>query len=517
MTVKLYLPYILTFTAFLACSQTSLAMPQQEDEQSKPFSQQRAEMDALAGYEVIHPPLDTIPMPALAENQASFGAHLVRSASLLETSSKDRHNPVKVLIYGQSIVGSVLFTEEVRSYLKTKFPYAEIQLENKAIGGFTADHLVRTAVHDLYPTDADLIIFHVYGGERTGELEQIFSKLRRSTTADILLMNHHLNASQKKSDENQAKYLRYIASRYDLELADIASEWPAYLEQNKLKPSDLLRDGVHPNRNGNWLLAQLVCRHIRYNGSSRSGWYQNIRLYDAASALDQDQANPITLLGSGWQLNQTAVQNDNKQSSLKFSFTGNRVDINWGHPQKLSSPGSVKILLDGKSINETNMSYTITRPSAGAGTWWPAIRQIGHVRPLVQEDWTLKIYEISADSSTFKYKVSGSKTGDDGAGISTAPFISKSGRVCIQPDDFMFTRIRKTFKTATPDGFEVKWAVIPRFQSVYPCPTVTDNSHFYKTILVQGISNSAHTLEIIPLGNGPVSIASLEVYEPDLK
>ncbi len=443
--------------------------------QENPFSQENAERVALLKYEAIHPPLDSMRMPAPAANETFLGAHLIRTASLLENSSKDRHNPVKVIIYGQSIVGSALFTQEVTSYLKTKFPEAELTIENKAIGGFTADLLVRSANHDLYLTTADLIIFHVFGGERTGELEQIFSTLRRSSTADVLLMNHHLNATQTKSD------------------------------------------GVHPNRNGNWLLAQLVCRHIRYNSIFPSNWYKRVRTYYAVTALDKGIVSPITLKGGNWQLNNASVVSSSKQSSLKLHFTGNRVDINWGHPLKLSTTGNVKIIVDGKPITPSNTIYSITRPSMGIASWWPAIKMISHIKPLIEEDWILKIYEINADSTVFKYRVSGSKTGLDGEGISTVPFISKSGRVAIQPDDVMFTRIRKTFKTTTPNGFEVKWATIPLFKSNYPALLGTDRSKFYKTILVQGLTNGPHILEIVPLGDGPVPIESLEVFEPVLK
>lgn len=485
--------------------------------QEQAFSQGSAEKKALQKYETLHPPMDTMPLPKPAPNEAFFGARLQRSASLLQTSSRERHNKVSVLIYGQSIVGSAGFTAEITTNLKQQFPDADIEVKNLAIGGFTADHLVRTSVHDLYPAYADLIIFHVYGGERTGELEEIFSNVRRYTTSDVLLMNHHINAAQTKSDENQAKFLRYIASRYGLELADIASEWPQYLEENHLKPTDLLRDGVHPNHNGNWLLGKLVCRHIRYNPLFPSDWYRNVRRYNAVTALDQGQPNVITLSGKDWKIDNAAILSSSKESSLKLSFTGNRVDINWGHPLQIKSTGSLKILLDGKAVQSGNTVYAITRPSTGTGTWWPAIRQISHARPLISEDWKLQIYEISPDSTVFKYRVTGSVTGADGEGISSMPFTSRSGRVVIKPDDIMFSRIRKTFKVATPNGFEVKWSAVPMYQPVYTAILGTDKSREYQTTVLQGISNGPHTLEILPIGDGPVPIASFEVFEPPLK
>lgn len=485
--------------------------------QANLFSQENAEKQALQKYEAVNPPLDSMRVPAPGENEVFFGARLTRSASLLANSSKNKHLPVKILIYGQSIVGSVAFTEEVSKYIKEKFPFADVVIENRAIGGFGGEQIVRTAVHDVYPFNPDLIIFHVYGGEKAGELEQLFGNIRRYTTSDIILMSHHLNASQTKPDDNQTTFIRYIANKYDCELADISAEWPPYLAENKLKPKDLLRDGVHPNRNGNWLLAQLVCRHIRYNPFFPSTWYKTVRSYYAITAFDPGVSNPISLIGKAWKnISGTAVS-DSKESRIKFNFVGNRVDAVSGHPENLTTTGNAVILLDGKPIDNTNTVFTITRPSPGIGTWWPSIRQISNVKPLIEEDWTLRVEAINADSTVFTYRVKGSKTGDDGVGKSTEMFISRSGRVVIQADDIMFTRIKKTFKVSTPNGFEAKWSVIPLFKGTYHPPLDKDRTKIYRSTLVQGLSNGPHTLEIIPIGDGPIPIESFEVYEPGLK
>lgn len=509
MKVKLvYLMLLTTTLLYLPCSGIA---------QANPFSQENAEKQALQKYEATHTSIDSMRMPAPGENEVFFGARLMRSANLLANSSKDKHLPVKILIYGQSIVGSVSFTEEINKYIKEKFPFAEITLENRAIGGFGGEQIVRTAVHDVYPFNPDLIIFHVYGGEKAGELEQLFSNIRKYTTSDILLMSHHLNASQTRPDDNQTKFIRYIANKYNCELADISAEWPPYLAENKLKPNDLLRDGVHPNRNGNWLLAQLVCRHIRYNPLFPSSWYKMVRSYYPVTAFDPGVSNPVSLVGKAWKNINGAAVSDSKEGRIKFSFVGNRVDVVSGHPANLSNTGNATILLDGKPIDNDNTVFTITRPSPGIGTWWPAVRQVSNVKPLIEEEWTLRVTSVNADSTVFTYRVKGSKTGEDGAGNSTELFISRSGRVVIQPDDIMFTRIRKTFKVSTPNGFEVKWFVVPLFKGTYHPPLDKDRTKIYKTTLVQGLGNGQHTLEIIPAGDGPIPIESFEVYEPGLK
>ncbi len=45
---------------------------------------------------------------------------------------------MRILIYGQSITGSVVFTEQLRAYLDQHFPHANITLDNRCIGGFAA-------------------------------------------------------------------------------------------------------------------------------------------------------------------------------------------------------------------------------------------------------------------------------------------------------------------------------------------------------------------------------------------
>ena len=133
-------------------------------------------------------PVVPAPPPSPEPNQAFYGQHLQRSMALLDTSSKQRRWPVKVLIYGQSITGSSLLTKMIDTWLRTRYPFAEITLENRSIGGFGADRLVRTMEHDLVPYYPDLLIFHVYGGERTGDIERIVSNVRRFTTSDIVLL-----------------------------------------------------------------------------------------------------------------------------------------------------------------------------------------------------------------------------------------------------------------------------------------------------------------------------------------
>ena len=485
--------------------------------QVNPFSQESAEQKALQKYQQEHPPVPSMAMPAPAENEVFFGARLTRSATLLATSCKERSYPVKVLIYGQSITGSKSFTEQISAYLKEKFPYADVTVENRSIGGFGGEQLIRTADHDVYTACPDLIIFHVYGGEQHGELEQLFTNIRRYTTADVLLMNHHVNGTQKEVNETSYKYLQYIANKYNLEFVDISTAWVKYLSDNNLKPSDLLRDSVHPNPDGNWLMAQLIGRHIRYNPLFPSQWLSMVQTCFVKGAYDVNGIKPLVFTGKPWKMINGVPTDNSGKSGLKLTFYGSRVDIIAGQIPKSEKLGTARILVDGKPVADNHSLYAITRPGAGPKTWFPTIRRISHNRPLIAETWTLTVDKVNADSTVWYFSVTGSKTGFDGSGNSDESFVSKSGRVVIDQSDYMFTPIRKTFRIAAPVGFQASWSVVPMFQSTYISPETTDKTKVYKTTLVQGLENGPHTLELIPVGDGQVPVEAFEIHRPPLQ
>jgi hypothetical protein len=71
---------------------------------------------------------------------------------------------------------------------------------------------------------------------------------------------------------------------------------------------------------------------------------------------------------------------------------------------------------------------------------WPAVNRICAQQSLLVENWTLRILELNADESRLRFAVTGSRTGPDGGGVSTERFVSKSGRVVIEPEDWTFAR-----------------------------------------------------------------------------
>lgn len=485
--------------------------------QQKSVTQEEVELEYLNKYEEKTYPVMIMPTVQNEKNEFLYGARIQRFMTLLTSSHRNKRQPVSILIYGQSITGSKIFTDILKEYLEKKYPYAILNIVNRSIGGFGGEQLVRTAEHDLYDTCFDLIIFHVYGGEAHGELETIFSNIRRHTTTEILLLNHHISSDNTIDyDESSYSYLNFMANKYNCELVDVTKSWAYYLIDNNLKAKDLLRDNIHPNRHGNWLMVQLIGKHLRLNTLFPNNWFDQVQTYYVSTAVDFRYDNPIQFKNGTWNKIDDVYCGKDSNNSLILKFQGNRIDIVAGIVHTFEKLGSAKILIDGKPISKHTSLYTITRPSAGPGTWWPLIRRIEYSANLIPETWAMRIDKVNADSTIWTFSVYGSETGFDGSGSSGDTFISKSGRVIIHKDDFMFLKIKDNFKQVANPGFEVKWEVCPLFKDLYRAPLINDPSIVHKTTIVQGLTNESHTLEIIPVGDGIVPIEAIEIHRPPL-
>ena len=439
------------------------------------------------------------PPPAPIANNATFGDRIQRTMGLLATSTPTERHQVRILFYGQSITLQE-WSQDVAKDLKQRFPYADLIVENRAIGGFAAPLLIRPSEHDLYPFYPDLLIFHVYGGGE--DYESIIANVRRRTTSEILLHSDHIHwmptgnsddPEQLKAYEwhntHSTKWLPELADKYGCEIAEIREPWRRYLKDNRLQPQQLLSDEVHLNDWGNFLLAALIKPHLRYNPNSPQPPQDLVKTYTVGSDVK-------------WQ-----------DGKLVLEFEGNRIDA-IADKTFNGKAISARITIDGKKPSEFPELYSITRPSVTLGVPWPAIIQISSQKPLIVEDWKAVITEINSDASQFKFDVVGSKTGYDGSGTNDKLFVSNSGRVVIEPKNWWLKNSYEYSKKPTPKGFEISWQVRPMFVDSYVPPKIADSTREYPTTLAQNLSNSKHTLEIVPETDGKVPIQAIRVYRP---
>ena len=252
---------------------------------------------------------------------------------------------------------------------------------------------------------------------------------------------------------------------------------------------------MHPNALGNFLIQTLIEPYLRYDPKFPADPWKNL-----VRDLPLDAAEVKRLPGDGWEI----------------AFDGNRVDLIAAHTSTGQS-GTAKVLIDGKSPSEFPELYCITRPSPAPYTSWPAVTRIEHEKPLLAEKWTLRVTESDLEKRYLAFEVTGSKTGPDGKGTNKERFVSKSGRVVIEPRRWMICHSLRYRTKPMPEKVEVTWEVKPLFVDVYQAPKTDDPAGEYATTLAQGLSNDRHTLRIIPNGDGPLPIAAIRVYRPPVR
>lgn len=437
------------------------------------------------------------PLPQGNAWESNFGQGAQRTLRTLESSGPDHHPTVRILFYGQSITQQDWW-KAVAADLRARYPHADLQIENRALGGFASQLLKQTAHADLYPFYPDLLVFHVYGSHV--DYEEIIRETRRQTTAEILLQTDHVTSAADMDEQSDPSlvtmkewnswfpnaFVPGIAASYHAGVLGQRNLWKAYLKTNALKPSDLLKDDVHLNAHGCHLMGEIVKAHLVRRPA-----------FDASIPANGTIREFVAGKDVSWH-----------EGVLEIPFEGNRVDILPG-PQ---GGGEVEVLLDGKPPSEFPALVGFNRTSAVPGTGWPAIRMVGHHSPLVPETWSARVSSISLDGKTFRFEVEGSVTGPDGAGDSSSTFVSRSGRVVIEPDAWSLDYAVAVFKKPL-DAFTIHWQAEPRFLD--RVVLTADRPGGEKSVTVaQGMENGPHVLVLRAKGAAAPVLRSIRVYSP---
>ncbi|MDZ7617520.1 MAG: SGNH/GDSL hydrolase family protein [Patescibacteria group bacterium] len=337
----------------------------------------------------------------------SFGAKIQRTMSRLASSTPEKRNHVRVLFYGQSVTRNPWWLD-VADDLRERFPHADLEIENRAIGGYGGPVLIHTAEYDLYPFYPDLVIFHVWGGVETGHQEKIIRRIRERTTADILLWTSNLRWPKTVPPDGDPRHPDVLAidsqdqAIWDLyqrlgnelhcEVADVRIGMQNYLAKHGLVVKDTLNDTVHPNKLGNYLLAELVKPHLRYR-PDLAARQSDKRVQDIPIGDERVKRNP--------------------DGSVSLAFSGNRIDV---IAAPVASDASAGVLIDGKVPSTFPELYYHARPSPTPVAGRPAFNSIQHQTPLLVETWTARILECDLEADVLRYEITGSKTGFDGIG-----------------------------------------------------------------------------------------------------
>ena len=442
-------------------------------------------------------PAAPFPAPKNLGDPATLGLNIQRTMTLLATSTPVQRNTVRVLFYGQSITEQE-WTKEVTADLRRRFPNANLLIENRAIGGHSSQLLVKTAEADLYPFQPDLMIFYVYGSHT--DYESIIRRTRERTTAEILMQTDHATKDSDLTEPTDPakvspaqwnsfmnyKFLPETARKYGCGLVDQRNLWKQYLKETGLSATNLLKDGVHLNAHGNYLMAEMVKAQLVHRPDVK---------------MDPMNCDTVKTLPSGQDFQW-------KDGKITFPFDGTRVDL-------IGLAANVSVRIDGKKPSEIPELYSFTRVSGFPGSSWPCLLKVDSQKPRLAEDWTLAVTEASPDLKTLKFELTGSKTGPDGAGTRAENFVSKSGRVAINTNDWNLDFCYKVFKRTLPANHKMKWrAVLNGQDDVKPAGAPAPGIES-ATTLAHGLPNGKHTLEL--LSDSQPTITALRVYRPSMK
>jgi hypothetical protein len=400
------------------------------------------------------------------------------------------------LVYGQSISEQKWWLEVKRDIIQ-RFPDANIIMENKAIGGFSSSILVKTVEMDVSAFYPDLVLFHVYGDQ--ANYESIIRTIRSRTAAEVALQTDHYTKKDDYSDKMAYEILPALAQKYSCEVIDVRSAWKKYLADNNYEPSRLLKDEVHLNDQGNFLMAELIKPYLQYKPNYKGDEFGLMTTYKVGTDV---------------------FVNGN---TLQLSFNGNKVDVIAA--DSFSHGSSATVLVGGSKPSTFGGTYFMTRPYREDNMGWPwtlpAMIRIQHKAPWVEEEWTCTFTEASPPFDDFSFAISGSKTGKDGSGRGSRDFVSKSKRVIIKKGDaatggdWHLNRSYQVLKTLVKTGDYVKWKTYSISKDLYSPERKGNTSIENSTTLFQGIPNEHHVLTIKSRGKG-FPIKEIRVYKPYL-
>ena len=429
---------------------------------------------------------------------AMLGVGVQRTMSLLESSTPEHRNTVRLLYYGQSGMESG-WCEMLTELLRERFPYANLIIENRALGGFSSQRLVRTSETDLYTFYPDLMILNVLGAD--GDYEDIIRRTRERTTAEILILTDHVRKLDEIEEETNpdnivrgvsdwnlyfdCKFLPAVAKKYGCGFGNIRDMWKTYLRDTGINPDILLgSDKSHLGPKGCRVMAEMVNAYLTYRPELP---------YDDTSV-------------------QTSVVGKDIQwvdDKLMLDFTGNRVDV----VMKEGTSTTTSVTIDVTPPSKNPELYRLTRALATPGAKWPVILKITSQAPLLVEEWTMQVAVNKNNPLNYTFTVQGSLTGVDGAGSSDQLFVSNSGRIVIDPADWdVEYALTGLPRIPIPDNFVVNWRVEPYFIDSIISPKVKNDGTETIVTLAQGLVNGQHTLGISGCQQTP--IGAVRIYRP---
>jgi hypothetical protein len=262
--------------------------------------------------------------------------------------------------------------------------------------------------------------------------------------------------------------------------------WRNYLLEKHIDPQSLLlSDGLHPNAEGNELIAAFFDKYFdnlveRWHGETEDTVY--------------------------------GVKANTRAGTATLNFDGSRLEMLSSRP--IAAWPSITI--DGKAPSEIDGCFQVTRSSPLESVPdWPSLRRITLLHDHVAEDWTATITSISKDQKLARFSVQSSIEGYQGTGDSSQTFVAKSGALSIEGEDWMFASAFEFKHLPLRIPSEVRWSV------QYICggkPEVIKMGGElaqYRYVLGAGLSNKKHKVSLSFRENDLADV-EFRAYKPPL-
>jgi hypothetical protein len=152
----------------------------------------------------------------------------------------------------------------------------------------------------------------------------------------------------------------------------------------------------------------------------------------------------------------------------------------------------------------------ISRPGDLPNKDWPwqvgTPIAIGHRSPLVPEQWKITIDSVDRTHGIAFFEANGSVTGFDGRGSTEQPFVSRSGRVQIEPENWWTHDVHGHY--LLEPGHTIQWQVSPISTDSW-----SPSGKGQSITVADGLPNILHVLHIHS-GETPLPIASVVIQRP---
>ncbi len=438
---------------------------------------------------------------------------IARSLEIIRTSTPTDRKVLKVLFYGQSITHSG-WNKIALAHWRQMYPNTIFVSENRAIGGFSSEALVRTAEQDIAAFYPDLIVFHDYGDHR--KYEQIIRFFRSETAADIIVQTDHgevlpdppckegLRSTLRRPpgcvgllwlrqrdwhDEMSYHKIPAFSKKYGLAVEPQRTLWREYLLRTHIDPNSLLADFPHPNEKGKELIASFFDQYFDDEVAKWNGETENNIV-----SIPPDKTEQM-----------------DGQDTIEFD--GSRIELLSTKPLS-AVPQAV---IDGTPSKDIYGCYMVTRASSiETVPEWPALRRISLEKGRMAEDWTATLTHISPDQKSFSFHVTSSVFGDEGDGDSAHDFLSKSGELRIEAEDWMVEKAFREKHIPLHEPFNVTWSVKDVCAGEPESIDLGNGTIQYRYVLGAGLANERHRVTL-PISASDLShVKEFRAYKPPL-